>query len=284
MSLVRFQPGDFAAEVPAGTLIHEAALRAGVLDLELPCGGEGVCGLCKVEVEGREGPVLACQTKVNSDIVVLLPDRAQGARVLGDSHSLIDPELLPSPQHLSPLYRCLRLTVPSASIEEHYSDWTRLVRELNRGNGGLPVRCNVALLRRLAAALREAGGAVTVAVEESAAELRVLDVQPDAGNKRALGLAVDIGTTTVAAQLVDLEDGSLLATQTSYNLQIRRGADIITRIDYARTPERLEELRGLVLETINTLIEQTARAAAVETGEIRAAQLAGNTTMTHLLL
>ena len=97
-------------------------------------------------------------------------------------------------------------------------------------------------------------------------------------------MAVDIGTTTVAVQLVNLEDGSLLATQTSYNLQIRRGADVITRIDYARTPERLEELRGLVLETINSLIEQTARSAAVDAGEIRAAQLAGNTTMTHLLL
>src|ERR1700689_3564025 len=124
MPLVRFQPADVEIEVPTGTLIHEAALRAGILDLELPCGGEGSCGLCKVELEGRGSPALACQTKVTSDIVVRLPNRSeQDARVLGDSHTLIDPGLLPDPNHLTPLYRRRRLTVPPASIEEHYSDW-----------------------------------------------------------------------------------------------------------------------------------------------------------------
>ena len=132
--------------------------------------------------------------------------------------------------------------------------------------------------------LREANGEVTVCLEESATGLQVRDVKAGHSQAPAMGLAVDIGTTTVAAQLVDLDDGSLLATQTSYNLQIRRGADVITRIDYARTPERLEELRGLVLETINTLIGQMASANAIEPHDIRAAYLAGNTTMTHLLL
>jgi uncharacterized 2Fe-2S/4Fe-4S cluster protein (DUF4445 family) len=284
MPVVRFQPANVAAEVAEGTLIHEAAIRAGIMDLELPCGGEGICGLCKVRVEGRELPVLACRTKVTSDMIVHLAERQQGARVLGDSHALVDPELLPGPEQLSPPYRYQKVTVPPASIEEHYSDWTRLVRELNRGSKGQPVRCNVSLLRRLAESLREAGGTVTVLLEESESELRVLDVLSDAGNTRALGLAVDIGTTTVAAQLINLEDGSVLATQTSYNLQIRRGADVITRIDYARNPERLQELRGLVLETINTLLDQLVGSAAVEPHDVSAAFLAGNTTMTHLLL
>ncbi len=284
MPSVRFQPGNIVAEVPAGTLIHQAALRAGILDLELPCAGEGVCGLCKVEVEGRETPVLACQTKVNSDIVVRLPSRQQGMRVLGDSHSLVDPNLLPPADHLTPLCRHLRLTVPPASIEEHYSDWSRLVREINRGNGGLPASCDLSVLRQLAAALREGNGEVTVCLDESAAGLYVREVKAGHSQSPAMGLAVDIGTTTVAAQLVNLDDGSLLATQTSYNLQIRRGANVITRIDYARTPERLEELRGLVLETINTLIGQMASANAIEPHDIRAAYFAGNTTMTHLLL
>ncbi|HKD84116.1 MAG TPA: ASKHA domain-containing protein [Terriglobales bacterium] len=284
MPLVRFQPGDIVAEVPEGTLIHEAAIRAGVLDLELPCGGEGVCGLCKVEVEGRDLPLLACQTKVRSDIVVHLADRRQGARVLGDSQSLIDPRLLPDRSHLTPLYRHQHFSVPPASIEEHYSDWSRLVREINRGNGNLPADCDVAVLRTIAAALRESDGSVTIAVEESATGLTIYDVQAGKSTTHDLGLAVDIGTTTVATQLVDLSDGSLLATQTSYNLQIRRGADIITRIDYARTPERLEELRGLVLETINTLLGQMVASAGIEASQVRAAFLAGNTTMTHLLL
>lgn len=284
MPSVLFQPANVLAEVPEGTLIHEAAIRAGVLDLELPCGGEGVCGLCKVRLKGREGAVLACQTKVNSDIVVQLPDSQQGARVMGDSLSLVDPSLLPDRQHLTPLYRRLQLTVPPASIEEHYSDWSRLVREINRGNGGLPASCDLAVMRRLAAVLREDAGKIAVDAEESAGALFLHDVQSGHNRSQPVGLAVDIGTTTVAAQLVNLTDGSVLATQTSYNLQIRRGADVITRIDYARSPERLEELRSLVLETINTLVEQTAQAASVEAAGIPAAYLAGNTTMMHLLL
>ena len=267
MPSVRFQPADVVAEVPAGTLIHQAAIRAGILDLELPCGGEGSCGLCKVELEGRETPVLACQTKVVSDIVVRLPDREQpGARVLGDSHRLIDPGLLPDRRHLTPLYHHRRLSVPPASIDEHYSDWTRLTREINRGNGGLPVAGELPVLRQLAECLRVANGKVTIAVEESAAGLRVRQMQPDHLPLHPLGLAIDIGTTTVAVQLVDLDDGSLLATETSYNLQIRRGADVISRIDYARNPERLEELRGLVLKTINDLVGQLAGSVCHRTG------------------
>jgi uncharacterized 2Fe-2S/4Fe-4S cluster protein (DUF4445 family) len=284
MPLVCFQPGGIVAEVPEGTLIREAAQLVGILDLELPCGGEGVCGLCKVEVDGQNTPILACQTKVTSDIVVRLPDRQQGALFVGDSHLLIDPGLLPDAGHLTPLYRRLRLNVPPASVEEHYSDWTRLVREMRRSNGALPVTCDLPVLRRLSASVRAANGKITVSVEESVSELRIRDVQSGHTSAHALGLAVDIGTTTVAAQLVDLDDGALLATQTSYNLQLRRGADIISRIDYARDGERLEELRSLVLETINGLIGQLAKSLLIEPQDIGGAFLAGNTTMIHLLL
>ncbi len=114
--------------------------------------------------------------------------------------------------------------------------------------------------------------------------MRVWEVQPNHAASHGVGLAVDIGTTTVAAQLVNLADGALLATETSYNLQIRRGADVITRIDYARTEDRLEELRSLVVETINPLIEKMVSANALDPNDIRAAFVAGNTTMIHLLL
>jgi uncharacterized 2Fe-2S/4Fe-4S cluster protein (DUF4445 family) len=285
MASILFQPANIVAEVPAGTFIHEAALRAGILDLELPCGGDGSCGLCHVEVVGRDAPVLACQTKIISDMEVRLPDRSQtGGLVLGDSHSLIEPGLLPDREHLTPLYRQQRLVVPPASIEEHYSDWTRLTRELSRHGVASAISSGIGVLRQLAEAVRAADGEVTVGVEESASGLRVRDVKPGHVAEDCLGLAIDIGTTTVAVQLVDMEDGALLATQTSYNLQIRRGADVISRIDYARTPERLEELHGLVLETVNGLIRQLAKAAAIDPQNIRAAFVAGNTTMTHLLL
>ena len=286
MPRVTFLPNDKTVEVPAGTLLHEAAIKAGVENLHLPCGGEGTCGQCLVEVVGAQPAsaglnlVMACQTKVREDMVIRLPeDRDVAMQVVGDSHFLLSEEILPSQADLCPLYRIEQLTVPPASIEEHYSDWLRLARALG-GNltAGLPV------LRKLAAALREQEGAVTVALDETGSATRVLDIWPGRIDVRPLGLAIDIGTTTVAVQLVDLRDGQVIETATTYNQQIRRGVDVITRIDYARTPERLEELRDLILNTLNGLIGELTRGAGVAAGEIQAAFVAGNTIMIHLLL
>jgi uncharacterized 2Fe-2S/4Fe-4S cluster protein (DUF4445 family) len=290
MPVVRFLPTDRAVEVPAGTRIHDAAAAAGIADLDLPCGGQGTCGLCLVEVVGPEPEtdlrlVPACQTKVQADLTIRIPERQDLAmQVLGDSHFLVSQEVLPDPSRLSPLFRYACLTVPPASIAEHYSDWLRLTRELSRAGVAAPHTAGLDVLRGLAAALREQGGRVTVAAEEGEAGSRLPEVSSGHVAPRAFGLAVDIGTTTVAVQLVDLSDGRVLGTATSYNLQIRRGADIITRIEYARTPERLAELRGMALETLNGLVREVTAEAGVRPEEIRAAFLAGNTTMVHLLL
>jgi uncharacterized 2Fe-2S/4Fe-4S cluster protein (DUF4445 family) len=282
MPTVRFLPADTTVSVDSGTRIHEAAIKAGLRELELPCGGEGTCGQCLVELADEAGrTVLACQTPVHRDLTVRIPDAHDSAmRVVGDSHFLVNEELLPDRGSLAPLVRAVRLTVPPASIEEHYSDWARLTRELGKSCGNLPVSTSLDVLHGLAAAVRDQNGKITAFVEERGSGLRVTGVQAGHQSPHPLGLAVDIGTTTVAVQLVDLDDGRVLDSRTSYNLQIRRGADIITRIDYARTDERLAELRGMVLETINRLIAEMTKDPAA----IRAAFLAGNTTMIHLLL
>jgi uncharacterized 2Fe-2S/4Fe-4S cluster protein (DUF4445 family) len=290
MPVVRFLPSERLAEVAAGTLIHEAAVAAGLPDLTLPCGGQGTCGLCLVEIVGPETDaglrlVPACQTRVRQDVTVRIPERQDLAmQVVGDSHFLVSQELLPDPATLSPLFRWVRLTVPPASLDEHYSDWLRLTRALARASLPEPYTADLDLLRILAATLREQDGRVTAAVEEAEAGTCVREIAPGHAAARAFGLAVDIGTTTVAVQLVDLADGRVLGTATSYNQQIRRGADIISRIEYAGTPERQAELRGMVLETVNGLVGELAESAKVLPREIRAAFLAGNTTMVHLLL
>lgn len=323
MPRVQFLPAGVSIEVPHGVSIHEAAARADLASLELPCGGQGTCGQCLVEIltpggdsqKVRKNPgdtpalrrdpgssgdrpgvspdsfgavsatVLACQTKVESDLVVRLPQQHDTAmRVVGDSHFLVSDEILPDPDKLTPLYRVVRLTVPPASIEEHYSDWKRLTRELAGTLPGVPVHANLGVLRQLAEAVRQEDGRLTVALTESGGALRIDEIRPGHVEMRACGLAVDIGTTTVAAQLVDLENGRVLATATSYNEQIHRGADIISRIDYARTPERGAELRRMVLSTINGLIADMSVRSGVAPTDLQAAFLAGNTTMVHLLL
>ncbi len=306
MPIVRFLPGNTTVEVPVGTLIHEAAIKAGIEELHLPCGGKGTCGRCLVEiVEGTTDGVghshladalaggrlvMACQTKVREDITVgIRPKHDDTMRVVGDSHLLIGDDLLPDIDDLSPLYRFVQLTVPEASIEEHYSDWQRIVRLLGDWDRTLPtcplnVTTDITVLRQLAEVLRAQDGRVTVTIREEDAGIHVLAVEAGHVEKKAYGLAIDIGTTTVAVQLVDLVAGRVIASRTSYNAQIRRGGDIISRIDYARTPERQEELRGLVLETLRELIADTLACTRTDSQAVYAAFIAGNTTMIHLLL
>ncbi len=288
MPRVQFLPSGASAAVPPGVLIQEAALLAGIDNLELPCGGQGSCGQCLVELidgAGEARPVLACQTSVQTDLVVrVLDTRDTAMRVVGDSQFLVGEEALPGRERLAPLYRSLQLTVPPASLDEHYSDWSRLTRELARCSPGLPVHADLNVLGGLAAALRADEGRVTVSAAEHGGILRPSEIRAGHVESASYGLAIDIGTTTVAAQVVDLNDGRVLATATSYNQQIRRGADIIHRIDYARTPERQAELRRMVLDTVNGLVGEMAGQTGIEADNIRAAFVAGNTTMIHLLL
>lgn len=301
MPIVRFLPSDTAVDVEAGTLIHEAATKAGIEDLQLPCGGKGTCGKCLVEVvEGAfddvghshlvkalaiKHLVMACQTRVRDDIVIRIqPSQAGTMQVVGDSRLLVSEDILPAAGEMSPIYRSEHLSIPAATIDEHYSDWQRLVRQISRGDNALRVSAGLRVLRTLAAALREESGKVTVTLLEQDGELRVLAVEPGHAPTNALGIAIDIGTTTCAVQLVRLSDGHIVAGRTSYNAQISRGADIMSRIDYARTVERQAELRELVLGTLNELIEGVCAEAGVDAGEAHAAFIAGNTTMIHLLL
>ena len=301
MFTVHFLPSDKKAQVSPGTLISDAAIMAGIEDLHLPCGGKGTCGRCLVEVvSGKpeqlgsthldqvlagKNYVMSCQTKVTDDITVRVrKPREASMQVVGDSHFLVGEEYLPDRNDLSTLYRTEQLTVPPASIEEHYSDWQRLVREITEVTGPVSVSTDVWVLRALPEALRAKNGKVTVVLQEEDAGVRVCDIQPGRVTIRAYGVAIDIGTTTVAVQLVDLCDGQVVSSRTSYNSQISRGADVISRIDYARNSIRLLELRGLILDTLNGLIEDVASDMGLHREEVRAAFIAGNTTMIHLLL
>jgi uncharacterized 2Fe-2S/4Fe-4S cluster protein (DUF4445 family) len=183
--------------------------------------------------------------------------------------------------------------------------------ECDEGGGGKKVSILYALpaIRQLADALRAAEGKVTVTVvaegpsgrESSPATegatgrkeadlsggsgiIRVTAVEAGDVSDRHYGVAIDVGTTTVAVQLVDLSGMKILGACTDYNGQLACGLDIISRIDYARRPDRREELRNRVLKTINHLIRQSSERHRIEPHEISGAVISGNTTMTHLLL
>jgi len=304
MSLITFQPSSKSIAVPPNTELLDAARQAGV-EIEASCGGKGTCGKCVVRVvAGRvdassslgilsadmvaAGTVLACRTRVgDTPLTVEVPEASgrEGVRIAGgDETELVRGELLPRKWEYEPLAIKWLFNVPAPQPEDGLSDLDRLTRSIQRDWGHLAVLLPLAVLRTLADALRAQGGVVSVSLIRAADQIHVIKVEPGDQTARHYGIAVDIGTTTIAVQLVDLASARILGTRSDYNEQVGCGLDVISRINYARRPERLEELRTRVLGTVNRLVQQVAQQNSVAPAEICNAVVSGNTTMLHLLL
>ncbi len=306
MPTVRFQPAEVVVEVPGGTLISEAAQRAG-LELSLPCGGQGRCGRCVVivpqgQVRRRSterllpadieaGMALACQTLIEADTVVTIPPQERIERTQALSVRRAAPPVFPYPYHpeTDQPIRQYHLTLPAPSLEDQTDDWSRLQRELRCQQGIRELTASLSVLQQLGQRLRESNWDVTVVVELDSWDrpqgpARLLDLLPADRSGSLWGAAVDIGTTTVTVYLVDLQTGQVAAQAAEYNAQIARGEDIISRIIYAKKPGGLEELQHLVRQTINRLVAQACQTAGAEPTEIYKLTVAGNTTMMHLFL
>jgi uncharacterized 2Fe-2S/4Fe-4S cluster protein (DUF4445 family) len=300
---VHFLPSGKAARVPPQTKLLEAARQAGV-EIESPCGGEGTCGKCLVlvtggEVDSRslgtlpdatvaEGYVLACATRIlGEDLTVEVPKQAamEGGQFASENEThLVRQELLPRQWEFDPLAVKWLLQVEPPQLESGLSDLDRLTRAIQRDWGNRPVEFSLLGIRKLADTLRAAAGQVTATLVQDSGRLHAIDIEPGDTTLRHFAIAIDVGTTTIAVQLIDLVVAQIIAARSDYNEQIACGLDVIGRINYARTPERLEELRARVLGTINRLIRQVASSRGVVPEEISSAAISGNTVMTHLLL
>jgi len=309
MPLITFQPSGITLDVQAKTTLLDAARRAGV-EIDAPCGGKGTCGNCAVRIisgqvacespgvltqpEIDQGFVPACRTSIRDcDVIIEVPDQAGrfgGQFSDEDGMELVDPVLLPTPEDCLPLTERINICVPPPQKADGLSDLDRLTRALQQRLGQEDILFPPAVIRQLADALRAADGNVTVTISPSSSpsgknrRCRVTAIEASDAIGRHCGIAIDVGTTTVAVQLVDLSNMKILSTCTDYNGQLACGLDIISRIDYARRPDRREELRRRVLRTTNRLIHQSARYNEVEPSEISCAVISGNTTMIHLLL
>jgi uncharacterized 2Fe-2S/4Fe-4S cluster protein (DUF4445 family) len=301
---------DIAAEpvtVATGTLLAEAAARAGV-EIMQPCGGQGRCGRCAVQVtEGavrrrstlrlspedvEAGYALACQSVVEGDVTVSVPPQEKIERRLTTDRVVAEvrpPEGYDPAVHQS--IRRFTLTLPEPSMEDQTDDWERLQGVLRRQAGIGQVQTSLPLLRRIGRVLREGAWEVTVVLDSQAWDCpdcpaRLIDLKPgkDAQGDPLWGAAIDIGTTTVTLWLVDLTTGEVRAQVAEYNGQIARGEDVIARIIYASRGDGAEEMRRLVLGTIGELIDAACKRAQIAPEDVVKATVAGNSTMIHLLL
>lgn len=309
---VTFFPFNVTVSVPSGSHLLDAVHTA-QLPLPTACGGKGTCGECVVRIlEGEhrqkqtaaipddlsaKGFVLACQTSIFSDMQVYLPQFEEKAiSCLIDN--ILDKgkaENISGRLRLDPPIIKLDLKLASPSLNDNYSDLKRLEQALvKQTQTRIPKfenehKCEyeyeLSALQKLAAAARASQGRITTVSFVSPDRNTIMDIEPAAPHsKNILGIACDIGTSTVALHIVDLESGKILGTAASINQQIKCGDDIISRIEYSRKPGRLQELQTLVIGTINQLIKKAEESSGVSGQDIYMASFTGNTTMIQMLL
>ena len=301
-----FLPSGRRGVFPHGTPLLDAARSIGV-DVDSVCGGRGLCGRCRVicavgdfskhaihsraehlsapgDVEKRFGerrrPLednhrLSCQALIQGDLVIDVPSESQMHRqVVRKKAEYRDITLDTS-------VRLHFVEVQRADLREATGDLQRLYDALNWEWQLADLDCDPVVLPRLQQVLREGDWQVTVAVHDQS---RIIAIWP--GFKSyACGLAIDIGSTTIAAHLYNLATGDNLATGGIMNPQIRFGEDLMSRVSYVLMhPEAAGELTAVVRKGINELIADVAREAGIEPGDIVDVTVAGNPIMHHLFL
>jgi len=300
---VKFLPQNKSIEVPKGTDLLSAAIKCDIV-LAAACGGEGLCGKCKViikkgkarversrlisEAERKKGTALACQSVVEGDLVVEIPVESVGLheKIAGEAEEFTKGVVLKREDRfaLSPLVRKIYLELALPTPDDNTSDLDRIYAELESKIDRVHISTKIGNIKHLGELIREAGYKVTVVLGHRDDSLEILSIEPGNTAKRCLGFAFDIGTTTVVGQLIDLNTKTILGTRIAFNKQASHGSDIITRIVYAETPEGLEEMSEAVTDNIDEIIDDLARACSVNLSDIYGLAIAGNMTMMHLLL
>ena len=299
------------AQAQNGDNLLEVAHLASV-PIDAPCNGSGTCGKCKIRIikgelrsepsrhltdeEYAEGWRLSCESWIDEDIDIEIPESAEafrsGIRTADLSNSrtkrafdktrekLVEANLLDEPSIFTKL---LQLMPPS--LDDTMPDAERLERAISEEYDGLPVSIMFHAFKKLALVLRESNFQVRVVMAKYYDHISVLDVF---GTTRRLicgGIAIDIGTTTVSAIMVNMETGELLAQASAGNAQIVYGADVINRIIESTKPGGRERLRkAITVDTLAPLITELCTVSGVPKSQVYRVSIAGNTTMEHLLM
>jgi uncharacterized 2Fe-2S/4Fe-4S cluster protein (DUF4445 family) len=309
---VKFLPDDKEVEVVEGTTLLEAAEKANIYINSL-CGGEGLCGECRLKVNGgkamtdknaigffskeeiENGYVLACQTKVEDNLEVVVPakSRLEKEKIIAEGVQLTysEPEgilLHKRPtdpaSFFEPLVIKMYLELREPTLDDNIADIDRITRELSKKVRYSSFEISLACLQNLAATLRKHKWHVTVTVARHNGIGRILQIEGGDTTNQNYGLAVDVGTTTIVVQLVHLKTGKVIGVEGSHNRQARYGEDVISRMVFACNRGFLDPLHEAVIANINALAQALCLQKGIGTEDITSIVAAGNTTMSHFLL
>ncbi|MFA4984401.1 MAG: ASKHA domain-containing protein [Candidatus Omnitrophota bacterium] len=312
---VTFYPDNKTVEVNKDATILSAAVSSGIY-VNSTCGGNGVCGRCKVILkkgkvltqptgiisleEKKKNIYLACLSVVQSDLEIDIPAESRlsldgltpeeiHARTKGiysetEEVEPVKPLSCKDAFVHFPLASKVYLELPRPTLDDKVSDLERIYRELRRRKLSVAAETSLADIRQLSELLRAADWKVTVTIGKSEGASEILLIEPQDTSSRNFGFCFDIGTTTITGQLVDLNARKVIGTKSTYNRQISFGSDIITRIVYAKDEEGLERLHLAVVDCIDQIIKELIDEHGVDLNDVTSLVAAGNTTMVHLLL
>ncbi len=309
--LVIFTPSGKRGHFPAGTPVLTAARQLGV-DLNSVCGGRGICSKCQVSpgygefskhgvtvqadalspwnaVEERykskrgmiDGRRLGCQATIQHDVVIDVPPESQVHK------QVVRKEATARAIIMDPASRLYYVEVPEPDMHEPSGDLERLVTALREQFEIEGVDVDLSILRKLQPTLRKGNWSVTVAVNKGNHDShhRLIDIWPGYFEGRIYGLAIDLGSTTIAAHLCDLRNGKVLVSSGVMNPQIRFGEDLMSRVSYAMmNPGGDREMTSAVRAAINSLATELAKEGGIEPELIVEAVFVCNPVMHHLLL
>lgn len=280
--------------------LYTALKRAGIY-LTASCGGKGLCGKCKVRVvsgkaevtsygnlpmkEREQGLVLACKTYPKEDLVIEIPK--QSRLTVGDKIALSGVTNLREfftsyGVEIRPMVTRQQIKLEPPTLTDNTADLDRLIGKLQE-LGLMPMRFSHGFVATMADTMRLSNWKFDINyIEDEDCPRQAIFLTSKERCNRRFGLAIDIGTTTVVVYLVDLLDGTVVDTGSTYNSQMRYGDDVITRIVHATEGNGLEDLRSAVVEDINNITTALTERHGIEPCEIDSVVIAANTTMSHL--
>ncbi|UCD55646.1 MAG: DUF4445 domain-containing protein [Candidatus Omnitrophota bacterium] len=313
---VVFKPAGKSVEVKKGAGLLSAAVSCGVY-INSSCGGEGVCGRCKVIIkkgkfrteptgrisykERKKGYVLACLTTVEDNLEVFVPresrldlskikkGEARLHRLKGIYSETVEvdrgkPIISEEVFKHSPIATKVYLELPPPTLEDTVSDYERLTRDIKKKYDVPIMQTGLRNIRKLGSVLRHSDWKVTVTLGKRNETTELVIIEPGDSSGENYGIAFDIGTTTVTGQLINLNTKEILGTKATYNKQIAFGDDVITRIVFAREESGLERLHHAVIDNMNSIIQELTEEHNIPLDQVTGIMCAGNTTMIHLLL
>ncbi len=293
---VAFQPSGRRGSAAAGQDLLSVARSLGV-EIESACGGKGICKKCRLHRESAPeslsaptaveeqalgaaalaaGTRLACQAHVAGDVRVFVPEQSRRTQ------QVVRKEAGERTVPLDPAIKAYHVTLQPPTLEEATADAERVLEGLERRHGLSGLTFDFPLLQILPGICRKAKWDLVAIVWQ---ERTVVDVRPAAEERPVLGLAVDVGTTTIAAYLTDLTTGEVVATESAMNPQVAFGDDVIARLHHViHHAEGRDELQQSVIGEVNTLARRAVERAGAHPTDIFDVVMVGNTAMHHLFL